>query len=106
MNASHHVAAVKSLDIEIARLEAQRKTHTDALIEIASGTTGKVTVDTGSYTISENNTYSKAKMMDLLKPGQFQRVSSRVLVPAMVKSAYPEVYNAAKERKGYKVSVG
>ena len=106
MNASHHVAAVKSLDIEISRLEAQRKVHTDALIEAANKQTGKFTVDTGSYTISENNTYSKAAMMNLLKPGQFQRVSNRVIVPAMVKSAYPDIYEASKERKGYKVSVG
>lgn len=105
MNASHHVAAAKTLTAEINRLEAQRRVHTDALIELAKGQTGKVTVDTGTYTVSENNNYSEAAMRALLLPGQQRRVSKTVIDKTAVKRLYSTVYEASKERKGFKVTV-
>lgn len=106
MNASHHVAAAKTLTAEIARLEAQRKVHTDALIELSGGVTGKVNVDTGSFTVSENNVYSVDFMRDALLPGQLRRVSKTVIDKAAVKALYSDVYEQSKERRGFKVSVG
>lgn len=103
--ANKTLAEVKAIDAEIATLQAERKTRIDALARMA-GATGKVVLDTGSFTVSENNTYDEAAMRAALLPGQVRRCTVPRLDKAAVKRLYPSVYAAAKRQNGVKVSIG
>ena len=103
-NTAQILAEAKQVKAEIDRLTA---TLADLNDELSREGKGKHTVEgVGSFTVSENNTYSQDVMRSLLTGGQFNLVSERRLVPAKVKALYPEKYAAAKERKGWKVTLG
>lgn len=106
MNVNVVIANIKTIDAQMEDLKVMRRFYTDALIKESKGQTGKVVVPTGSYTISENNTYSEPLMLAALKPGQIRRVSKSVLDKPAVKRLYPEVYSLAKIPNGFKVTVG
>jgi len=59
--------------------------------------------NTVTFTVSENNTYPEAALMDGLKPGQVQRITSRTLDRAKYRAAYPARWAAAKVTNGFKV---
>lgn len=67
--------------------------------------TGKYQTDHGTFQVSENNVYDDKQILDRLSPGQFMRCSDRKLSKAKVKVNYPDVYAAAKQRRGWKVSI-
>lgn len=98
------VSAVKSLDAEIARLQAQRSQYVANILAATRGT-GKVPVGITSITVSENNVYSEDAMREALLPGQVRRCSVLKLDKATVKRLYPAVYEAARENRGRKVTI-
>lgn len=97
----------------LARLAQARETIAKAQAEVVSATehlaetlgTGKHVLEGfGEVTVSENNTYSDAKMLAALKVGQQRLVTKRVLDRAKVKAQYPDVYAAAKQPAGWKAT--
>ncbi len=100
------LAEVKALDKEIARLQAERSIRVDTLAAEAGHNPGKVTLDTGSFTVRENNTYNEDDMRAALLPGQVKRCTVPKLDKATVKRLYPAVYAAAKRQNGVSVSIG
>lgn len=109
MNVTHAnkvLAEVKALDSEIARLQAERATRVALLAAEAGQKPGKVTLDAGSFTVRENNSYSEDDMKAALSPGQIRRCSVSRLDKQAVKRLYPHVYNAAKKQNGVSVTIG
>ena len=109
MNVTHAnkvLAEVKALDVEIARLQAERANRTAILAAEAGHNPGKVTLDTGTYTVRENNTYDEDTMRANLLPGQVKRCTVPKLDKAAVKRLYPGVYAQAKQNKGVSVTIG
>lgn len=101
-----NLSRISEIDAQIAELQSKRASAVEALWELFGGNTGKHEVPgVGSVTFSANNTYDKDAIMAALKRGQFQRVSTRVLDMAKVKSQYPDVYEDAKRNRGYRASV-
>lgn len=100
LNESHRQALGIAETIE--RLTLELHSHKDILAMAGSG---KHTTDSGTFQVSENNVYDSEVMESALSKGQFQRCSERVLRKALVKVLYPKVYESAKERRGYKVSI-
>ncbi len=100
-------AEVKALDAAMEKLAAERKVKVAALVAANGGeaVTGKVVLDGGSFTVSENNSYPEESIRAGLTPGQQKRVEKRVLDREKVKALYPEVYKAAKVQNGVKVSI-
>lgn len=109
MNVTHAnkvLAEVKALDVEIARLQAERATRVAVLAAEADHQPGKVNLDAGSFTVRENNTYDEAVMRENLLPGQVKRCTVPRLDKATVKRLYPAVYAAAKRNNGVSVTIG
>lgn len=100
------VAEVKAIDATIASLQEKRKHRIAALLGCANETTGKRVTAEGSYTISENNTYSESAMVAALRPGQMRLVQKKVIDRSKVKALYPKVYEESKKRNGFKVTIG
>src|SRR5690606_11421240 len=102
MNVTHAnkvLAEVKAIDAEIARLQAERATRVTILAKEANEKPGKVTLENGSFTVRENNTYDEKVMRDNLLPGQVRRCTVPKLDKATVKRLYPNVYAMAKMNK-------
>lgn len=109
MNVTHAnkvLAEVKALDVAIAKLQAERATRTTMLANMVGNQPGKVSLDEGHFTVSENNVYSEDTMRANLLPGQVRRCTVPKLDKATVKRLYPAVYAQAKENRGVKVSIG
>lgn len=104
--ATNLVAEIKAIDLEMEKLKAERDRRVNALIGTAKEASGKFVVDSGSFTVSENNTYDDAAILAALKPGQIRLVQKKVVDKAKVKALYPAVYARAKVRKGFKVTIG
>lgn len=100
------LAEARALKAEIARLEGELKTRTDALAESVGNATGKVVTPEGTFTVRENNTYDEAAMRDALLPGQVRRCTVPKLDKATVKRLYPDVYAKAKRQNGVSVTIG
>lgn len=66
---------------------------------------GKHRTEFGIFQVSENNTYDTNVIESQLSKGQWQRCSERKLSKALVKALYPAIYESAKERRGFKVSL-
>ena len=99
------LAEAQAIKKEIEHLNAELAKRT-AILSSEAGTPGRVSTEVGTFTVSENNTYSEDDMLSLLKPGQAQRCMVRRLDKPTVKRLYPAVYLAAKHRNGYKVTIG
>lgn len=109
MNVTHAnkvLAEVKALDVEIARLQAERATRVAILAAEAGHQPGKVSLDAGHFTVRENNTYDEAVMRENLLPGQVRRCTVPKLDKATVKRLYPAVYAAAQRKNGVSVTIG
>lgn len=109
MNITHAnkvLAEVKALDVEIARLQAERATRVAILAAEANHKPGKVDLDAGSFTVRENNTYDEKVMRENLLPGQVKRCTVPKLDKATVKRLYPNVYAMAQRKNGVSVSIG
>lgn len=100
LNEAH--AKALSLKKQIDSLQLQYHAQTDILARAGSG---KHTTDHGSFQVSENNAYDDETIINALTRGQFMKCSQRKLVKALVKVHYPNIYEAAKQRRGFKVSV-
>lgn len=100
------LAEVKAIDTEIAKLQAHRAAKVASLAASVRNMPGKVILDTGSFTVSENNTYDEAVMRENMLPGQVRRCTVPKLDKATVKRLYPAVYAKAQKKNGVKVSVG
>lgn len=100
------LAEVKAIDAEIARLQAERAARVEILAKEAGERPGKVTLDNGSFTVRENNTYDEKVMRENLLPGQVRRCTVPKLDKATVKRLYPEVYAMAKVNRGVSVAIG
>jgi hypothetical protein len=98
-------AEANALKLEIARLQAELSTRTAILAGLVGNVSGRHSTDAGSFTVSENNEYSEEVMRANLKPGQVVRCEKRILDKAVVKRLYPDVYAAAKNNKGVKVTL-
>lgn len=93
-----------------ARMERAKAELDQHKAILATAGSGKHTVQvpagqTVTFTVSENNTYSDERMVTALKPGQFQRASTRKLDRQKVKALYPRIYAASKTFVGFKVSL-
>jgi hypothetical protein len=97
------VAEYASIDRQVKSLLARQAEIKTALA--AEGIGKHVVPGAGTFTVSENNTYSDDYIAATLTPGQMRRVVKSVIDRAKVKSLYPAVYDAAKERRGFRVSV-
>lgn len=109
MNVTHAnkvLAEVKAIDAEIARLQADRAARVAILAKEAKEQPGKVTLDAGSFTVRENNTYDEKVMRENLLPGQVKRCTVPKLDKATVKRLYPSVYAMAKKNNGVSVTIG
>lgn len=107
MNKAFNTAHAEALRLkaQIDALNEEYRTHTAILVTAGSG---KHITDHGSFTVSENNTYSDEEIMANLTKSQFMKVSERKLSKPLVKILYPKVYEAAKHRSEtcpFKVSV-
>jgi hypothetical protein len=100
------LAEANALKAEIDRLTAEYRARTALLATLVGNATGKHSTESGSFTVSENNTYDEAAMREALSPGQVRRCSVARLDKAAVKRLYPAVYAAAKRENGVKVSLG
>ena len=100
LNEAHAKALGIKAQIETLQLELHAQTDVLALAG-----SGKHTTDSGTFQVSENNTYDDAEIEANLSKGQFMKCSQRKLIKALVKVHYPAVYEAAKQRRGFKVSV-
>lgn len=98
------IQTILDLDKEIAWRQAERAIHIEALRQ-ALPETGKVTTESGSVTVSEDNEYQESVMRSLLTPGQQKRCEVRKWDNKVVKALYPDVYAAAKRLRGRKVFV-
>jgi hypothetical protein len=99
------VAEAKALKVAIAKLEAEYVVKTDALRKMNGDNIGKVDTAEGSVTFSENNTYPEADIRSRLTAGQAARCEVKKIDNARVKALYPDVYAAAKNNKGVKVTL-
>lgn len=95
---------IRDIDTAIADLQEQRKVLSDSLAYRLP--IGKTMLDGKPVTVSSVNVYDGEAFMALLKPGQLQRVTSRVLDRAKAKAAYPSLWESVKHTKGRKVTVG
>lgn len=100
LNEAH--ATALSLKEQIEALKLQYHAATDVLAQAGSG---KHYTEHGSFLVSENNVYDDEVITEALTKGQFMKCSQRKIVKALVKVHFPAVYEAAKERRGWKVSV-
>jgi hypothetical protein len=96
-----HAKALKLAD-EIESLQLELHAQKDILALAGSG---KHKTNSGTFQVSENNVYDEEVIMNSLSKGQFMRCSERKLRKGLVKVLYPNVYEAAKERRGYKISL-
>ena len=90
------------------RAKADLDRHKTVLAQAGSGTHtahGAGHTVAVTWKVTENNVYSDEVMLAELKPGQFQRVSTRRLDRAKVKAVYPNLYAKARERRGFKVTL-
>lgn len=99
------VAEAKALKAAIAKLEAEYAVKMDSLKDMNGGNIGKVDTAEGSVTFSENNVYPEAAVRALLTEGQAKRCEVKKIDNARVKALYPDVYAAAKDNKGVKVTL-
>lgn len=100
------VAEANALKLEIARLNGELAERNAYLAKAVGEVTGRHLTEAGSFTVSENNTYSEDAMRANMLPGQVKRCSVSKLDKAAVKRLYPEVYSAAKQPHGVKVTLG
>lgn len=109
MNITHAnkvLAEVKALDSEIARLQSERANRVAILAAEAGHNPGKVSLDNGSFTVRENNTYDENVMRENMLPGQVKRCTVPKLDKATVKRLYPNIYAMAKKANGVSVTIG
>lgn len=100
------LAEANAIKAEIARLERELRIRTEALAASVGNAPGKVTTESGSFTVRENNTYDEAVMRENLLPGQVRRCTVPKLDKAAVKRLYPAVYEKAKRQNGVSVTLG
>lgn len=96
-----HYKALKLAD-QIERLSLELHAQKDIL---ALAGRGKHKTSSGTFQVSENNVYDEEAMTNALSKGQFMRCSERKLRKGLVKVLYPNVYESAKQRRGYKISL-
>jgi hypothetical protein len=99
------VAEAKALKAAIAKLEAEYAVKANALRKMNGGNIGKVDTAEGSVTFSENNSYPEAAIRSRLTAGQAARCEVKKISNELVKALYPDVYAAAKDNKGVKVTL-
>lgn len=103
---AHTVAAIRAQDALIEAATAERKRLSEYLVSLhPAGTTGTFTCEAGSYNIAENNSYDQDAMRAALKPGQVARCEVRKMDSNLVKTLYPAIHAAAKNTRGYKVTM-
>lgn len=100
INSAHNKAL--KLRARIEALEEQLETEKAVLTEAG---TGKHDTPYGSFTVMENNVYDEDTITANLTKSQWKLCSVVKLSKAKVKVLFPNVYFAAKESRGFKVSL-
>lgn len=86
----------------VEKAQAHMKVWTTIL---ANAGKGKHETEYGFFTVSENNVYDQSVMLEHLTEAEAKMLSTLSLDNKKVKVMRPEVYEEAKERRGWKVAI-